>query len=391
MTHDTVYVLPDKLGGVFNFCANLLRHRRTGGTRYGAVLTHNRWSTDIRAGERLPADWQTTVEEQLPAENLYAALRRVRRAVNGRGALVSHDWLGLATASAFPLERTVFAVVHGDMDYYYDLAVRHEPDVDAFVTYTEAIRRRLHELMPHRADTIFLRRYGVEIGGRRIPVAGPLRLLYAGRVDRRKGVFDLPPIDARLRASGVEVTWTVQGTGPDLEELRAKWDRTDVRWTGRQTMPQVLAEYERHDVLVMPSRSEGLPVALLEAGAAAVVPVISDLASGIPEIVRQGETGWRAPVGDIGAFAAAIETLARDRGALERMSGCIRDVVAREWDITLNAPAYEALFDRWDELRRHRVPGRRTPYGSLLDRRWLPNAMVKAIRAFTLRASAHVG
>jgi glycosyltransferase involved in cell wall biosynthesis len=384
---DIVYVLPDKLGGVFNFCGNLLGHRSPAGLPHRAVLTHNHNSIDVRSGERLPADSQTSIEYELPIENVYAVLRRVRDAIGGTGALVANDWIELATASAYPSERAVFSVVHGDFEYYYDLAQKHDADVDAWVTYSDAIYKRLLETLPHRASTIFLRRYGVEIREARRPAAGPLRLLYVGRIDRNKGVFDLPEIDAALKSAGVDVTWTVQGTGPDEETLKRAWPNSSVRWTGRQDMAQVLAEYTRHDVLVMPSRGEGLPVALLEGGAAGVVAVASDLASGVPEIVRNGDTGFRAPVGDARAFAHAIQTLASDRGRLEQMSAAVRTLVTRDWDIRARAVEYEALFERWEELRRPRAR-RARQYGSRLDRPWIPNRLVRAVRRLTRKASA---
>ena len=380
LTPDVAYVLPDKLGGVFNFCGNLLGHRRPGGLRHRAVVTHNRVSTDVRSGEQLPADDQVAVEYELPTENVFAVLRRVRDAVAGRGALVAHDWIELAAASAYPIDRTVFQVVHGDFDYYYRLALDHEPEIDAYVTYTDTIYQRLRELLPHRADTIFLRRYGVRIGGVRRAAAGPLRLIYAGRLDRAKGIFDLPQIDAALRDAGVDVRWTVQGTGPHEQELREAWAGPHVRWMGRLDMAEVLEGYRHHDVLVMPSRNEGLPVALLEAGAAGVVPVVTNLRSGVPEVVQEGVTGFLAQPGDVQAFAAAITTLARDRARLEAMSGAIRGVVSRDWDIATNAAMYEALFERWPELRRARRASPRRAYGSRLDQRWLPNALVRTIR-----------
>lgn len=380
MSFDTAYVLPDKLGGVFNFCANLMAHR-AGPMPCGAVLTHNRFDRDARSDERMPADWQRSVEHS-PSENLFAVLRRMRRALEGSGALVANDWIELATAAAFPLDRTVFSILHMDAPYYYDMAVRHEPDIDVYVTYTKYLRQRLVELLPHRADTIVLRRYGVAIRGQRRRAPGPLRLLYSGRIDRHKGVFDLPGIDAALRKAAVDVTWTMQGTGPDLEELRQAWQRDDIRWCGRRSMPEVLAEYEQQDVLVMPSRHEGLPVALLEAQAAGMAPVVSDLPTGIPEVVRNGETGYRIAVGDIQGFADAIVRLARDREHLERVGGAARALVSREWDIASNAAGYEQLFDCWADLRRPRPARRVVPYGSRLDQRWIPNAVVQGIRTW---------
>ena len=387
MSADIIYVLPDKLGGVFNFCSNLLAHRSPAGLPHRAVLTHNHMSVDVRSDERLPADSQASVEYELPIENVYAALRRVRDAIGGTGALVAHDWIELGAVSAYPVDRTVFSIVHADSDYYYNLALKHEPDVDAWITYSEAIHRRLLELLPHRASTIYFRPYGVEIGASRTPASGPLRLLYVGRIDRQKGVFDLPAIDAALAAAKVDIAWTVQGTGPDEAALKLAWTNPHVLWMGRQDMTQVLAQYTRHDVLVMPSRSEGLPVVLLEAGAAGVVPVASDLASGVPQIVRSGETGFRVPVGDCAGFARAIQTLAGDRPALERMSAAIRELVTRDWDIRTRALEYQALFERYEELARPRGPRRIRQYGSRLDRRWVPNRLVRTVRRFTHRSA----
>lgn len=377
---DVVYALPDKLGGVFNFCANLLAHR-AGPLRAAAVLTHNRLERDVRSDEPLPVDRQTVVEHS-PTENLYAVLRRMRGAIAGAGALVCNDWLELATAAAYPGRRTVFSILHMDAPYYYDLAQRHEPDIDVYVTYTEYLRDRLLALLPHRAESIVLRRYGVAVRGRRHAAPGPLRLLYSGRLDRHKGVFDLPAIDAALRAAGADVRWTIQGTGPDADELRRVWTSDAIRWCGRRSMPEVLAEYEQQDVLVMPSRHEGLPVALLEAGAAGLAVVVSDLPTGIPEVVHNGETGYRLPPGDIAAFAAAIERFARDRDHLEQAGGTLRTIVSRDWNIVTNAAGYERLFERWAELRRPRPAGRVLPYGSRLDKPWVPNAMVRAVRSW---------
>jgi glycosyltransferase involved in cell wall biosynthesis len=131
----------------------------------------------------------------------------------------------------------------------------------------------------------------------------------------------------------------------------------------------------------MPSRGEGLPVALLEGGAAALVPVVSDLESGIPEVVESGVSGYRAPVGDIAAFADAIVALDRDRDRLESMSAAVRDVVARRFDATERTVEYQRLFARWRELKRARPAHPRLYYGSRLDQPWMPNSAVKLIRS----------
>jgi glycosyltransferase involved in cell wall biosynthesis len=379
-----VYVLPDKVGGVFTVVKNLLEHRPADGWAHYAVLTDNRLDGDTRAVERLAADGERRVEYRLPLDNLYSVLRRLARAIPaGPGVLVANDWLELAMLSAHPLDRTVVNISHGDYEYYYDLAERHESLIHCFVTHTHRIHARLCERLPHRRDSIVNLAYGVAIpGATRQPVPGALRLCYVGRMSENKGIFDLPAIDGRLREQGTDVTWTVVGAGPDEAALQARWgERSRICWTGQKPVAQVLALYPEHDVLVLPSRAEGLPVVLLEAMAAGVVPVVSDLPSGIPEVVTHGSNGYRPPVGDVPAFAKAIAELGGDRERLQTMSRAARQTVVDHFDIRQRAADYHALYARWRELSRPRPKDVAVRYGSRLDQPWLPNAAVHATRA----------
>jgi glycosyltransferase involved in cell wall biosynthesis len=293
---EVTFVLPDTLGGVHNYVGNLLAHRQADAFSYAAIRTRNVHEDCTGANEPLAADRDVHFRYGLPPENVYSVLRRLARAIpHGPGVIVANGWIELALASIYDSGRTVIAITHGDFDYSYDLAVRHRQTIDAYVTYSDRMWRRLRELLPDRADSIFLLPYGVDIPERpRRAAPGKLRLLYAGRLSRDKGVFDLPLIDRRLKETGVDAVWTIQGTGPDEAALRDAWrDAGAVRWMGLRPMSEVLAQYESQDVLVMPSRAEGLPVALLEAGAAGVVPVVSNLASGIPEVITPHVTGFR--------------------------------------------------------------------------------------------------
>ena len=71
----------------------------------------------------------------------------------------------------------------------------------------------------------------------------------------------------------------------------------------------------------MPSAFEGLSVGMLEAMSHGVVPVVSAIRSGVPDIIVPGENGLVAPVGDIAAFADRLEWLWRhpaERGRMAR-------------------------------------------------------------------------
>ena len=379
-----VYVLPDKMGGSTNIIANLLRYRRPDAFRYDVVLTDNHLHTDTRYGRALAADTQTTVEYTLPIENLHAVMRRVARAIRpGGGVYVAGDLLDLAVASAHDFGRAVIYMLHGDIEYYYDLAVRHDPIVHAFIAYSRRMYDELLVRLPHRAGSIFHLPYGIPLPSAvRGPAAGPLRVVYGGRFENeQKGVFDLPEIDRALRAMGVSVAWTIAGMGPDEGELKRRWAfNPDVRWTGTLSNAALLELYTSQDVFVLPTRFEGFPVAMVEAMAAGLPAIVSDIPSGVPEVLDDQVNGERPPVGDVRAFAAAIARLDRDRGRLEAMGARARQEVARRFDIRDRVADYQALYARWRELYRPHGAGSHLTYGSRLDQPWMPNPLVRLVR-----------
>lgn len=385
-----VWVLPDKMGGVFNLVSSVIAHADGGRFVHRMVLTDALLEVDTRSPSEVLAGSRTRVEHRLPVENLYAVLRRLRDALpEGEGVLVANDWLELAAATAFDTRRTVVQIVHGDYDYYYDLATRHERVIDVFVTCAQRIAEQLRLRLPHRADDIVHLATGVSVPGRSRPPAhaGPLRLVFVGRIVSGKGVFDLPRIDAALARSGIAVTWTIIGSGPDESQLRRQWSGDRVRHTGALSHAEVLTLYPEHDMLVLPSRAEGLPLTMLEAMGAGVVPLMSDLPNGIRDAIVPGESGWLAAVGDSEAFAAAIATMHADRSRLDAMSMASRRRVAASFDIVQMASGYDRLFARHAELRRPRARALPMPYGSRLDRQWMPNAAVTAVRTAVRRAT----
>lgn len=389
-TPSVVYVVPDKMGGMMNIVANLLAHRRPDAFAHHAILTHNSLHTDARFGQPLAADSQQTIEYTLPTENLHAVMRRLAAAVpSGGGVYVAGDLLDLATASVHDFGRAVIYMLHGDTDYYYDLAVKHDAIVHAFIAYSRRMYESLLTRLPHRAQTIVHLPYGIEIPPHvRRPSAGPLRVVFAGRFEQQqKGVFDLPEIDRALQARGVYVAWTIAGGGPDGCELKRRWAfNPHVQWKGQLTTADLLRLYVEQDVFVLPTRFEGFPVALLEAMAVGLVPVVSDIESGVPEIVQCGTTGTRPPVGDVAAFADAIARLDGDRDSLQAMSARARADVAARFDVRDRVADYQALYARWRELYRPLAGRQHLQYGSRLDRAWLPNPLVRLVRSALAQA-----
>jgi glycosyltransferase involved in cell wall biosynthesis len=195
-----------------------------------------------------------------------------------------------------------------------------------------------------------------------------------------KGIFDLPAIDRKLAEAGVSVVWTLAGDGPGRPELKRQWDAPHVQFVTPETNDLLLALAAQHDVFVLPTRFEGFPVSLLEAMAAGLVPVVTNLPGGISEVVHENVTGYKLAAFDVNAFAQAILELDSNRDRVSEMGRRARALVSEKFDIRERVNDYQSLFARWRELRRNRPKDLVLPYGSRLDKRWIPNGVVRLFR-----------
>lgn len=111
------------------------------------------------------------------------------------------------------------------------------------------------------------------------------------------------------------------GDGPEWYRLRKLSEEVGIgeRITFEPHTPYIRDYYEALDLLVVPSRSEGLPNVILEAMWFGV-PVIATDVGAVREIVTDGETGWLVPPGDEGALARGLVEALSDREKRSRFS-----------------------------------------------------------------------
>ena len=109
----------------------------------------------------------------------------------------------------------------------------------------------------------------------------------------------------------------------------------------RADVPDLLAA---SDVLLLASRTEGMPGILIEAGVAGL-PAASYALAGVPEVVEDGRTGVLAPPGDVGALAAGVLELLDNEGARRAMSSAARIRCTERFDIRVVAAVYLNLYD----------------------------------------------
>jgi glycosyltransferase involved in cell wall biosynthesis len=148
---------------------------------------------------------------------------------------------------------------------------------------------------------------------------------YLGRLKRYKGVHHVIRAFAAMGHS--TATLEIAGAGDyraALERLAASLDLGDrVRFLGRVSEQEKLSLLRRAWALVFASPKEGWGITNLEA-AACGTPVVASNSPGIRESVRDGDTGYLVPHGDVRAMAAAMGRLAVDRSLVERLGAQAR-------------------------------------------------------------------
>ena len=135
------------------------------------------------------------------------------------------------------------------------------------------------------------------------------RLLAVGRLHTVKDHAFLLRACAQLRQRGLEVRCEIAGEGPErrnLERLIGEYGLQEtVRLLGHTSREQTDLLYGRADVVVLTSRSEGIPLVLMEAMARRKI-VVAPAITGIPELVIAGQTGFLYEPGSCEDFADRI-------------------------------------------------------------------------------------
>jgi glycosyltransferase involved in cell wall biosynthesis len=156
---------------------------------------------------------------------------------------------------------------------------------------------------------------------REVSFMGPWRLVMVGSLEQPyKGVDVALRALQRVRRHGLHVDLVVIGEGrmrPRLEKLCAALGlRGAVSFRGSLPREEVFAELRRSDVFLIPSRTEGLPRALIEAMALGL-PALGSRVGGIPELLEPDEL---IRSGDFAQLASLIETVLRDPRLRQVMS-----------------------------------------------------------------------
>jgi glycosyltransferase involved in cell wall biosynthesis len=177
--------------------------------------------------------------------------------------------------------------------------------------------------------------------------------LYAGLIVPRKGIDKIISIADRLRNE--DIVFVLAGEGPKRKQYEAKAEKSGlgkkVFFLGqRKDVPEL---YAQSDLFVLASDGEGLPGVVMEAMAAGVPCVASDIPC-IPDLIEDGKSGFLCPKDDIDCFAKKIKELLRSPAKRALISrNAMQKMKSVDWDriITHYDNLYEELINKSDEKK----------------------------------------
>lgn len=231
---------------------------------------------------------------------------------------VHHGYFGswIAMVAARLLDVGFSMTLHGSDLLLHEAYLDAKLESCAFcLTVSEYNRRYILEHYPGVASQkVVVSRLGVEVSERSNPSPARLdtrtkfTLLSVGRLHAVKDHAFLVRACAHLRAS-VEFECLIAGEGPErrrLQSLIRKHGLEDrVTLLGYVPREQMDSLYDRADVVLLTSRSEGIPLVLMEAMARGKV-VLAPSITGIPELVIPGKTGFLYEPGSMDDFIATL-------------------------------------------------------------------------------------
>jgi len=172
-------------------------------------------------------------------------------------------------------------------------------------------------------------------------------VLFLGRLEPAKGVYDLLDAIAALRATIPDVRLVCAGDGDRIGVARyaERLHIADaVKFTGWVGPSGKRALLENAAVFALPSYDEALPVSLIEAMSAGV-PVVATPVGGMPEVVADGKSGYLVAPGDKMNLQRALKRLLIDKALARSLGAAARETARARFAPERALPAIEGIYE----------------------------------------------
>jgi len=180
---------------------------------------------------------------------------------------------------------------------------------------------------------------GITVNGpppkRVLPRGRETHIVSIGDLTKNKGyLYGLEAIDILVK-KGLPIKYTIEGEGEDrkkIEEYIAVKNLGNVVTLLGRTLA-TKDQLHEYDIFLLASVKEGLPYTLIEAGNA-MVPVVTTITGGIPEIVRHEETGLLVRPKDVEGIAHALERMSMDKKYSKHLAQQLHSHIVQNFSYT---------------------------------------------------------
>jgi colanic acid/amylovoran biosynthesis glycosyltransferase len=356
-----------------------VRHPQNAPLELSGIIAQTTYLFPLRFGMILRAARMYSQNAREISKLLYAALSHPRESLSRRIRAVAHTFLGICYAVLLKDRHVEHIHVHHGyfaawvamtaarvMNITYSMTLHgsdlllHRAFLDVkldsckfCLTVSEFNRRQILANYPTVfPEKIRVQRLGVDTISNRVASKKPksdsqLVMLSVGRLHAVKDHVFLLRACSDLKSRGACFACFIAGEGPErtsLEKLIHDLGlRQNVTLLGHIPRTKLAMYYEICNLVVLTSKSEGVPLALMEAmahGRTVLAPSIT----GIPELVVDGVTGFLYQPGSIEDFVAKIETINNSRSALRSIQYRARRHVLENFNRATNLAEFAEIF-----------------------------------------------
>ena len=248
----------------------------------------------------------------------------------------NYDYAASAVSMDLSNNVATLGILHSDDPAHYVHGYRMGPYWDGIVSVSQFIHDSLMSLNPTFADRSSVIHYGIEDAGDVIDPkresSEKLKVIYTGRIiQEQKRIMDFVDVVNRLAAHSNRFEFSFVGDGDEMndfwQQMQPHINSGMVKILGRAQPSQIPSLLREAHVFALTSEFEGLPLSLLESLSAGLVPLVTEIKSGVAEILTHEENAMLSPVGDIDTMVANLMKLANDSELFERLSKAARQTL----------------------------------------------------------------
>jgi len=210
---------------------------------------------------------------------------------------------------------------------------------------------------PHHLDSTIVIRNGIDTSRFRpnpeerlrmredLDLGESFALLFVGRLDAQKGIYELIDVVSRLALKDVDLRLLLVGSGED-EEVRNTIGEFSLEnqtiWVGKAE--DVLPFYQCSDLFILFSYLEGIPLTLLEA-MACELPCVATSVGGMPEVITNDVNGFLVEPGDKEALENRVLWCLENRESLRKVSRNARSAIESMFDLERMIDDYLEVYE----------------------------------------------